>query len=107
MVSLPAIAEQDETHDFSTPYGRKQIQRKNREALHPAFLSPAALETQRRAMTEYNFAAQYQQNPQPHSGVIVQRKWLKFYELEDRPREIRPNNPVLGYRKQGYRAFQL
>jgi predicted phage terminase large subunit-like protein len=42
-------------------------------------------EAQRRAMTEYNFAAQYQQDPQPPSGNIVKRKWLKFYRPDDKP----------------------
>jgi predicted phage terminase large subunit-like protein len=88
VLSFPAIAEQDETYDFSTPYGRKRIQRKNGEALHPAFLSLAALESQRRAMTEYNFTAQYQQNPQPPSGVIVKREWLKFYGPNDKPEKF-------------------
>jgi len=36
-------------------------------------------------MTEYNFAAQYQQDPQPPSGNIVKRKWLKFYGPNDKP----------------------
>jgi hypothetical protein len=31
-------------------------------------------------MTEYHFAAQFQQDPQPPSGLIVLRKWLKFYD---------------------------
>jgi predicted phage terminase large subunit-like protein len=43
------------------------------------------LEAQRRAMTDYNFAAQYQQNPQPPSGVIVKREWLRFYDLSGKP----------------------
>jgi hypothetical protein len=34
-------------------------------------------------MTEYNFAAQYQQDPQPPSGNIVKKKWLKFYGPDD------------------------
>lgn len=88
VLSLPAIAEEDETYDFSTPYGAKQIHRRTGEVLHPAFLSLAALETQRRAMTEYNFTAQYQQNPQPPSGVIVKREWLKFYGPKDRPEKF-------------------
>jgi hypothetical protein len=41
VLSLPAIAEQDETYDFSTPYGRKRVHRKNGEALHPANRWPA------------------------------------------------------------------
>ena len=88
VLSFPAIAEQDETYDFSTPYGRKRIHRKNGEALHPALLSLAALESQRSAMTEYNFTAQYQQNPQPPSGVIVKRGWLKFYGPNDKPEKF-------------------
>ena len=36
-------------------------------------------------MTEYNFAAQYQQNPQPPYGNIVKREWLKFYTPEEKP----------------------
>jgi predicted phage terminase large subunit-like protein len=85
VLSLPAIAEQDEIYDFSTPYGRKRIHRKNGEALHPALLSLTTLQSQRRAMTEYNFTAQYQQNPQPPSGVIVKRDWLKSYGPNDKP----------------------
>ena len=36
-------------------------------------------------MTEYNFAAQYQQDPQPQSGLIVKREWLKFYSSHEKP----------------------
>jgi predicted phage terminase large subunit-like protein len=36
-------------------------------------------------MTPYHFAAQYQQNPQPPSGNIVKREWLKFYTPEEKP----------------------
>jgi phage terminase large subunit-like protein len=48
-------------------------------------LSRDKLELLRRGMTEYNFAAQYQQNPQPPSGNVVKRDWLKFYEPSERP----------------------
>jgi predicted phage terminase large subunit-like protein len=85
VLSFPAIAEQDETYDFITPYGRNRIHRKNGEVLHPALVSLTTLESQRRAMTEYNFTAQYQQNPQPPSGIIVKRDWLKFYGPNDKP----------------------
>src|SRR5215469_17911342 len=36
-------------------------------------------------MTDYNFVAQYQQNPQPQSGIIVKREWLKFYSSDEKP----------------------
>ena len=37
-------------------------------------------------MTEYNFAAQYQQDPQPPSGIIVKREWITFYDPHNPPR---------------------
>ena len=39
-------------------------------------------------MTEYNFVAQYQQDPQPPSGIIVKREWLKFYDPSDLPKQF-------------------
>jgi predicted phage terminase large subunit-like protein len=77
ILSFPAIAEQNETYTIST--------RKERDILHPALLSPSSLEAQRRAMTDYNFTAQYQQNPQPPSGIIVKQEWLKFYGPNEKP----------------------
>jgi len=85
VLCFPAIAEEDESYSFPTPYGRRQVDRKAGDALHPALFSKASLEAQRRAMTDYNFAAQYQQNPQPPSGVIVKREWLRFYDLSGKP----------------------
>jgi len=85
VLSFPAIAEQDETYNIVTPYGRKRIFWRVGEILQPALLSAATLESARRAMTEYNFVAQYQQNPQPPSGIIVKREWLKFYTPGEQP----------------------
>jgi predicted phage terminase large subunit-like protein len=85
VLSFPAIAERDETYVFFTPYGRRQIQRRSGEILQASLVSPSTLESQRRAMTEYNFTAQYHQNPQPPSGIIVKREWLKFYEPPEKP----------------------
>lgn len=85
VLSFPAIAERDEHYEVETPYGRRRIHREEGAILQPALLSPTALETQRRAMTEYNFAAQYQQDPQPPSGLIVKREWLKFYGPAEKP----------------------
>jgi predicted phage terminase large subunit-like protein len=80
VLSFPAIAERDETYSIVTPYGHKKIQRKVGEILQPSLLSEATLDTQRRGMTEYNFAAQYQQDPQPPAGIIVKKEWLQFYD---------------------------
>jgi hypothetical protein len=85
VLSFAAIAEQDETYEFSTPFGRKRVRRQIGEVLQPSLLTPATLDIQRRSMTDYNFVAQYQQNPQPPSGIIVKREWLKFYTAAEKP----------------------
>lgn len=85
VLSFAAIAEQDESYEFPTPFGRKRVRRQIGEVLQPSLLTPATLEIQRRSMTDYNFVAQYQQNPQPPSGIIVKREWLKFYSPLERP----------------------
>jgi predicted phage terminase large subunit-like protein len=84
VLSFPAIAEQDEHYSFGTPYGRRRVFRRASEILHPALFSMASLEAQRRGMADYNFAAQYQQNPQPSSGNIVKRDWLQFYGPDEK-----------------------
>lgn len=88
VLSFPAIAEREETYSIETPYGHKKFQRQVGDILQPSLLSRATLETQRRAMTEYNFAAQYQQDPQPPAGIIVKREWLQFYEPAHLPEKF-------------------
>jgi predicted phage terminase large subunit-like protein len=88
VLSFPAIAVQDETYNILAPYGRKTIQRKTGDILQPSLLSPATLEVHRRAMTDYNFTAQYQQDPQPPSGIIVKREWLRYYGLSELPEKF-------------------
>ena len=61
---------------------------KEGDLLQTNLLSRENLETIKRAATAYNFAAQYQQNPQPPSGIIVQRAWLKFYAPEEKPKRF-------------------
>src|SRR6266436_4460152 len=85
VLSFAAKAEQDEAYEFLTPYGLKRIRRQIGEVLQPPLLTPATLDSQRRSMTDYNFSAQYQQNPQPLSGFIVKREWLKFYSPSEKP----------------------
>jgi predicted phage terminase large subunit-like protein len=85
VLSFPAIAEKNEHYVIRTPYGRRLIKRTSGETLHPALLSSAALDQLRHTMTEYNFAAQYQQDPQPASGLIVRRSWLRFYGEKEKP----------------------
>jgi predicted phage terminase large subunit-like protein len=85
VLSFPAIAEQDQSYSFPTPYGRRHVHRKTGDILQSALFSETSLEVQRCGMTDYNFAAQYQQDPQPPSGIIVKREWLKFYGPSEKP----------------------
>ena len=88
VLSFPVIAEKDANYNIQTPYGLRHIHRREGEVLHPALVSASSLEDLRRTMTEYNFAAQYQQDPQPPAGLIVRRAWLKFYSEREKPDEF-------------------
>ncbi len=85
VLSFAAIAEKKETYNLKTHYGRAVFSRKRNDVLHPAFHSRDFLEKQRRRLGEYNFAAQYQQNPTPPGGLIVRREWLTFYSPGEKP----------------------
>lgn len=84
-MSFPAVAIEDTTYDLETPYGRRIIHRKEGDILQPALLSAATLAQLRASMTEYHFAAQYQQNPTPREGNMIKAGWLKYYEPGSKP----------------------
>ena len=88
VVSFPAIAELQTAYDVNTPYGQRTIDRYPGDVLQPALQSASTLERLRLSMTEYNFAAQYQQDPQPPAGLIVRREWLKFYTPIEKPEKF-------------------
>jgi len=85
VLSFSAVAERPARYKIRTPYENKLFDRKEDEILQPALTPPHILDNIRRTMTEYIFAAQYQQNPQPSLGNIVKRKWLRFYTPKERP----------------------
>jgi predicted phage terminase large subunit-like protein len=85
VLSFPAIAEKTSDYDIQTPYGRRRFRRSIDDILQPELLSASELEQQRASMKEYIFAAQYQQDPQPPSGLIVRREWLRFYTPVEKP----------------------
>jgi len=85
VVSFPAIAEADEDMPIITPYGSRRFTRKAGEALHPAREPLDVLNQIKSTMGEYNFQAQYQQNPAPIGGAMIKTAWLRFYEPGDEP----------------------
>lgn len=76
LLSLPAIAENDETFILSD--GRV-VGRQSGNALNPKLEPLEILEQQRKNMSDYNFSAQYQQKPIPEKGNIIDFELFKFY----------------------------
>jgi hypothetical protein len=63
VLSMPAIAEVEECHFIDGPLGCRFFRRMPGDVLHPARESAASLAKTRRAISELNFASQYQQTP--------------------------------------------
>jgi len=80
VVSLPAIAEEDEVHEFETEFGKQFHRRRVGEALHPEREDVSVLTAIRKNLGEYAFSAQYQQNPVPLGGGLIKSEWWKVYE---------------------------
>lgn len=85
ILSFPAIAERDEVHHIISPLGRRLFKRQAGDILHPERESAATLAQIRQTIGEYNFSAQYQQNPMPPGGALVKTAWLQYYEPDQRP----------------------
>jgi predicted phage terminase large subunit-like protein len=88
ILSFPAIADQDEIYEIDSPLGRRLVKREAGEILHPERESAATLAHIRQTIGEYNFSAQYQQNPTPLGGAMVKTAWLQFYQPDERPRRF-------------------
>src|SRR6202047_2171151 len=89
VLSFPAIAEADETHLIESPLGRRSFERRVGDILHPEREPATTLARIRETITEYTFAAQYQQNPTPLGGAMVKTAWLRYYEPGERPERVR------------------
>ncbi len=85
IVSFPAIAEADETHDIETSVGGKTFARKEGEALHPEREPLHTLEQIRATIGEANFAGQYQQRPAPAGGGMIREAWFPRFSEAERP----------------------
>jgi predicted phage terminase large subunit-like protein len=77
VLRLPALAEQDETHEFTTPFGMQRFTRKEGEPLHPARMSADTLCSIRETMGAFHFSAQYQQRPVPVEGNLIKPSYLE------------------------------
>ncbi|MFY9842932.1 MAG: phage terminase large subunit [Terriglobales bacterium] len=84
-VRLPAIAEEDETHEIESLGRTRTVRRRAGEALHPEREPLEVLENLRQTMGEYNFAGQYQQEPAPLGGGMVKAEWFRSYVPGEEP----------------------
>jgi predicted phage terminase large subunit-like protein len=89
VLSLPAIAVEDECYEYVGLFGKSRFTRAKGEALHPERDTVETYLKIRESIGEYNFQSQYQQNPIPLEGGTIKREWLKFYAPEDRPGPFR------------------
>lgn len=80
VVSLPAIAEEEERHLIQGLEGAWEQFRRPGEALHPDREDLETLGRMRASLGEYAFAAQYQQSPVPLGGGMVKAAWWACYE---------------------------
>jgi len=85
VIRFPAIAQQDETHVIQTPYGPQCFQRRAGEPLHPEREPLEVLNRIREVQGEYNFAGQYQQEPAPLGGGMVNLAWFRTYTSAELP----------------------
>ena len=89
MLSLPAIAIENEHYVYESVLGRGEFTRKIGEALHPQRDSTETYEKYRGTIGEYNFESQYQQSPISLEGGTIKRSWLKYYTAESKPKKFR------------------
>jgi predicted phage terminase large subunit-like protein len=80
ILSLPAIAEEDEAYEYKMIGERKTFTRKKGEALHPEREPLETLLKLKATLGEYNFAGQYQQRPAPEGGGLVKAEWFSRYD---------------------------
>ena len=88
-LSFPAIAEQAGTFHWQTAFGKFSHHRAVGDVLHPERETLEQLLARKAEIGEYNFAAQYRQNPAPLGGGMVKREHFKFCRKEDVPADAR------------------
>lgn len=79
-INLPVIADREYTYCI---YDKLYKIRKYGDILHKKMEGLEELEIIKNDLGEYNFLAQYQQNPISIDGNIIKQKWLKYFNLED------------------------
>lgn len=85
IISLPAIAIENELHVIRSAFGTWVHRRKEGEALHPEREPLEILENYRRQHGPEHFAAQYLQAPVLPGGNMIKIDQLRRYDWRDQP----------------------
>ena len=88
VISLPAIAPEDEGWSYRTLSGAKRHTRRAGEALMPEREPLEVLQKIRATMGEYTFSAQYLQSPVPLGGAMVKESWLRYVDAAAWPKQF-------------------
>lgn len=80
VLSLPAIALEEERHEIRTLGEVRTVIRQPGDLLHEAHQDQKDLERVQKNLGEYAFSAQYLQCPVPLGGAMVKASWWQFYE---------------------------
>lgn len=83
-LSIPARAPADETYHLKSGI----YHRKKGALIQPDRYGPAELAEDRRVLGHYGFEAQYQQNPLPVEGNLVQSHWFNRFDTPPRRSEF-------------------
>ena len=85
-LAFSAIAQENESYTFHTPFGVRRHLRQEGEELHREREPIEVLEEIRTAIGTRFFSAQYLQMPGPPGGSIVKPEWFSRYSLIDLPK---------------------
>ena len=93
-INIPAIAENEITYQlYDKIYKIRQVG----NILHKKMEGEDELNNIKSDLGEYNFLAQYQQNPISAEGNLIKKKWLKYFNLDEFLKEMNGNDICKNY----------
>jgi hypothetical protein len=82
---IPAIAEEDQTFPIGTAHAYRRLRGEPVDCVRESL---EVLQQLRAEMEPAVFETQYQQNPRPSNGNIIDPQWLNYYAANDRPEKF-------------------
>ncbi len=107
VISLPAIAEQDETHIIGTPQGEVRFHRNRGEAIHPARESRGAFDSTRTDVGRIHLRSAVAAGAACPQPGFYQRGMVQAVQQKPNAGIIRRDRAELGHRQQGGAGLQF